>query len=113
MTEFLPTCLVRNKLRKGLVFVNVEANQGYFAFLAAKRTKKVIAFEPVPLTYKKFEAGIYVNGNNNFELHEIALGSENSQLKMNLESFQSSVSGDGSSKMPLNKLVSCQTSKIR
>ena len=69
MAEFLPTCLVRNKLRKGLVFVNVEANQGYFAFLAEKRTKKVIAFKPLPLSYKKFEAGIYMNGNNTFELH--------------------------------------------
>ncbi|MEA2247417.1 MAG: hypothetical protein QOH46_1946 [Solirubrobacteraceae bacterium] len=55
---------IEERLRPGDVFVDVGANMGYFALLAASRVGAsggVVAFEPAPPTYAKLTANLALN----------------------------------------------------
>jgi FkbM family methyltransferase len=70
------TSLVKALLRSGDTFVDVGANVGYFALLAAQRigpTGRVVAFEPVPLTRDQFTKNVQLNGFGNLMIRDEAL----------------------------------------
>ena len=90
-TEFLPTQLVKSNVKRGMTFLDVGANHGYFSFLASKRVEdvgRVIAFEPIPSVIKLFEDGINKNSSKNIEIHTIALSNDNKIVKMDLDKFK-------------------------
>ncbi len=64
MLEYAPTKLVRAFLRPGDTFVDVGANIGYYALLAARLVGeggKVIAFEPVDHLRARLERSVALN----------------------------------------------------
>jgi FkbM family methyltransferase len=69
--------VMRPYLRPGLVVVDIGANIGYYALLAATQvgpTGKVIAFEPGPSNCRLLQQSIAANGLRNVILHASAVG---------------------------------------
>ncbi|MEQ1618750.1 MAG: FkbM family methyltransferase [Terricaulis sp.] len=76
-------------LRPGDTFVDVGANFGWHSVHAARivgSAGKVFAFEPVPYIAEVLERNCRRNGFNNVEVHRIALGARQAQVKMALNS---------------------------
>jgi len=70
------TAQLRRVLKPGGVFVDVGANIGYFAMLAASlvgKTGKVLAFEPNPDNCEQLSLSLRANGFANVELHACAV----------------------------------------
>lgn len=58
------------------VFVDIGANQGLYSLIAAQNPKcrKIIAFEPVPLTHARLAANVALNGGaERTVLHQLAI----------------------------------------
>lgn len=67
---------VRQLLKPGMVFIDIGANIGYFALLAAtlvSPTGRVYAFEPNPDNCQMFEKSIKANGFDNIQLFPYAV----------------------------------------
>jgi FkbM family methyltransferase len=62
--EFEDMAFLLHVLRPGDLFIDVGANVGSYSILAASAGAKVIAFEPIPTTFRKFLDNI---GLNHFE----------------------------------------------
>ena len=68
---------LRSALKKGMCFVDVGANLGYFTALASQivgEGGRVIAIEPDPYNYVLLESNIRYNRLGNVCLHNLALG---------------------------------------
>jgi FkbM family methyltransferase len=64
-------------LRKGMCFVDIGANQGYYTVLAARCVGdrgKVIAFEPEPTEFRKLQRNLVINHCRNVTLEKLAVG---------------------------------------
>jgi FkbM family methyltransferase len=75
--EPILTQLWQELVSPGMVVVDVGANIGYFALLAARRvgqTGKVIAVEPAPVTARYLRLNVLANAALNVVVHECALG---------------------------------------
>jgi FkbM family methyltransferase len=62
------TCLIRRTLKKGMTFVDIGANLGYFAFLASRMVGDdgiVFAFEPETINYEFLSKSVQANGYRN------------------------------------------------
>ena len=64
------------------LFLNVGANTGYFALMAAKFGLKVIAIEPDETNFKFLIRNFSANGFENFELYSMALSDSNGALSL-------------------------------
>jgi FkbM family methyltransferase len=74
-------------LRSGDVFVDVGANTGLFALIAAHRvgpTGRVYAFEPCLATYQRLVDNVQANGFANVRCHRLALSDRNGVARMNV-----------------------------
>lgn len=83
--EVEKTKAISSLLNSGMTFVDVGTNKGYFALLAARivgKTGLVISFEPEPTNCKWIRRSIELNGYNNINLYQLALGDENEQTKL-------------------------------
>jgi len=67
------------------VVLDMGANIGIFSVFAAKKTKKVIAFEPIKITRGFLEENIKKNNINNVEVVPFALGDENKEVSFSVE----------------------------
>jgi FkbM family methyltransferase len=67
------------------VVVNVGANIGIYAIPLARRVKKVIAFEPHPLTSKILEKSIEMNNLKNIILVKKAVGDSQKRVTYNID----------------------------
>ena len=79
--------LFKKHIKLGDVVVDVGANIGFYTLLFASLvgpTGKVIAFEPVKENFELLSKNIDLNKLNNVELHQNAVGSYNSKVKMKL-----------------------------
>lgn len=68
---------VERQLGAGMTFIDVGANQGFYALLAAKkvgREGRVIAFEPAPRERERLERNLRLNGHRNVRVEPWALG---------------------------------------
>jgi FkbM family methyltransferase len=82
--DFEEMCFVLHLLRPGELFVDVGANQGGWALTLAGMGARVIAFEPVPLTFQRLRANVNRNALPIAQLvHAIpcALGEKKQQVK--------------------------------
>lgn len=72
-----PWKFLSRRLRQGMVFFDIGANQGFYTVLAAKRVGtegKVYAFEPAPTERRKLETVLSINGCDNVKIEPIAIG---------------------------------------
>ena len=56
------------------VVVDVGANIGWYTLRAARRAKKVYAFEPEPTNYELLQKAVRANGFSNVELEKLIVG---------------------------------------
>jgi FkbM family methyltransferase len=78
--EFRETRLIRRYLRPGDTFIDVGANIGWFAIVAAESvgpTGKVVAFEPSSKIYSHLEKNVLLNSRTNIKLEKVALAHKN------------------------------------
>lgn len=64
-------------INKESTVVDIGASIGYYTILAAKRAKKVHAFEPLPFAYKRIIENVKLNNYNNVEIYQTALSDRN------------------------------------
>ncbi len=77
--------VVRSLVPEGGVFLDVGANIGYFSLLAhglVGSRGRVLAVEPTPTTCEALRANIARNGFEGIELKPIAMGDENTTLRL-------------------------------
>jgi len=89
MTAYLTGILTRN-----MIFFDIGAHYGYYTLLAAKRAKRVIAFEPRAKTRRVLEANIRGNSHDNVVVVPYPLFRENVRGRMVLSQFREDPSGD-------------------
>ncbi|MBI5397713.1 MAG: FkbM family methyltransferase [Verrucomicrobia bacterium] len=94
------TAAIRGYLKPGLVFLDLGANIGYYALLAAARvgaSGKVIAFEPSPANCALQRRSIAANRFNNIQLHPYAVGDRDGEVSLSVDAIYSNacVSADG------------------
>ncbi len=56
------TAFISSRLRPGDTFIDVGANIGWFTMLAAKRSARVVAIEPLPSIHAELDANVQRNG---------------------------------------------------
>jgi FkbM family methyltransferase len=67
LMEFEEMGFLAHVLRPGDLMVDVGANEGIYALLAASRGAHVIAFEPIPTTFERLRRNISLNSLENVE----------------------------------------------
>jgi FkbM family methyltransferase len=70
------TAFFTHYIREGMTFVDVGANIGVYTLLGAKRVGaagKVIAFEPVPATFRLLKRNVELNGWANVVLEQLGI----------------------------------------
>jgi FkbM family methyltransferase len=86
--EKYETALFKNLIKKGMVFVDVGANIGYYTLLAARLVSeegKVFAFEPDPYNYSLLCRNIEANGYRNVIPVRKAVFSKSGKMKLFLD----------------------------
>jgi FkbM family methyltransferase len=81
------TAEIRRLLEPGMVFIDIGANIGYFALLAAALvgpTGQVYAFEPNPDNCRMVEMSIAANGFENIQLFPYAVAEEKQQFNLDV-----------------------------
>lgn len=79
------TTFIQNELKSGGCFIDVGANIGFLTLAAAAKvgdSGKVYAFEPVTSTADLLRANIDINGFQQIEMHQHALGNENKRAEI-------------------------------
>ncbi len=83
--EKFETELVKQKIKKGDIVLDVGANIGYYTLIFAKLvgdTGKVFAFEPDPTNFQILKKNIALNGYKNVELIQKALSDKNQKVTL-------------------------------
>ncbi|MGD9881913.1 MAG: FkbM family methyltransferase [Reyranella sp.] len=83
--EPLETAFVESYLRPGMGFVDVGANIGWYALLAAQRVGPkggVIAIEPRPDSASRLAMSARENGLSNIVVHQVAAGAATGRMKV-------------------------------
>jgi FkbM family methyltransferase len=70
------SALVRRYLRKGMTFVDVGANIGYYSLMAVPFADRVIAFEPSPLNYSHLKRIVMENGIRNMIIEQAGVADQ-------------------------------------
>ncbi len=84
------THLISNTLKKGMTFVDIGANNGYYSLLASKLigSGKVYAFEPSTNGFTRLEQNIKLNKAKNIKAHKCALGATNGSGVLGLSNVE-------------------------
>lgn len=80
---------LRAMLRPGMTFVDVGANTGFFALIAARLvgpTGRVLAIEPEPENCTRIQRNIELNGYGNIDVVEVALADADGEAQLHLAS---------------------------
>jgi FkbM family methyltransferase len=94
ITRYLKLNLTRDD-----IFVDVGANLGFFSVVCAPFVSRVIAFEPVSLSYRYCRENIALNRLTNVELFQCGLWNENTTVNIKADPsslMAASISRDGS-----------------
>jgi len=83
LDEYEDMSLILHALKKEDLFIDVGANEGTYTLLASGGVgSDVIAFEPLPVVFKRLERNIRLNDlNRRVKLFEIALGSKETIIR--------------------------------
>ena len=74
-------------LKPGMTFVDVGANTGYFALIAARLVGpagRVLAVEPEPENCERIRRNIELNGYQNIDVAQVALGDRQGDVELHL-----------------------------
>jgi hypothetical protein len=85
--EPLETGLVKEKIKKGDVVLDIGANIGYYTLIFAKlvgEEGKVFAFEPEPTNFSLLEKNVEINGYKNVVLIQKAVSNETGKIRLYL-----------------------------
>ena len=77
--------IIKYTLKDRDIFVDVGANVGYFSLLASRKVGMrglVIAFEPVPTTYRVFLMNLKLNNVKNVRPYNLAVWSKSKKLRI-------------------------------
>ena len=72
------------EIRRDDVVVDIGANIGGYAVLAAKSGARVFAYEPVPETYQLLSKNIIINNCHTVKSYNVAVGSKIGELTLNV-----------------------------
>ena len=86
LAEYESMAFVGHALRPGDLFVDVGANIGAYAVLAASIGAECLALEPIPTTFRSLQRNIRVNGFLDVVTVEAAAGSKEGVLRMTSDS---------------------------
>jgi FkbM family methyltransferase len=87
MYEVEKRSAIAQLLRPGQTFVDVGANKGDFALLAAERMGdrgRVLAFEPEPANCGWIRRSVELNGYRSVQVHQLALGEAEGSISLHL-----------------------------
>lgn len=82
--EPLSTHLILREVKEGMICLDLGSNIGYYAIIESNlvgKTGKVIAVEPVPINFSLLKSNLNSQNNQNFEVHNFAIGEENGELE--------------------------------
>ena len=88
--EPFETAFLARVLEPGFTFIDIGANTGYYALLAAKAVGKlgrVVAFEPSPFNAEILARNVRLNNLSNVVVEQMALSSEECEVKLFLSSI--------------------------
>ncbi|MBU6430874.1 MAG: FkbM family methyltransferase [Patescibacteria group bacterium] len=77
--------IFRSKIKQGMTIIDIGANLGYYAAIAARRAGErglVIAFEPEPNFFKLLSKNISRNNLKNASLFEMAIADKNGKMEL-------------------------------
>jgi FkbM family methyltransferase len=83
--EEFETKIVKEKIKKGDVVLDIGANIGYYTLIFAKlvgEKGKVFAFEPDPTNFSILKKNIEINGYKNVVLAQKAISDKNGKIKL-------------------------------
>jgi len=81
--EPVTTEIIKDKIKEGMICLDCGGNIGYYATLESKlvgKTGKVIAIEPSPVNVKYLEKNLKLQGQNNYEVHNLACGNTDEDI---------------------------------
>jgi len=81
--EPVTTKIVSEKLRNGMICVDVGGNIGYYATLESNKVGKngkVIAIEPSPINFRYLKKNLELQNQSNYEVHNFACGKEDGEI---------------------------------
>ena len=105
---------LRQRLADGGSFVDIGANVGYYALMAARAgAEKVIAAEPNPELIERFKANVALNGlEQAIDIMPVAIGAEDGTAMLNLKdgdtggsSIVRNLKADGAIEVPVRPLA--------
>jgi FkbM family methyltransferase len=67
------------------IFADVGANLGYYTVLLSPLVKKIVAFEPVKMSYDYCKANVELNHRHNVVLHNLGLWHRETDLEMTVD----------------------------
>ena len=67
------------------IFADVGANLGYYTVMLSPLVKKIVAFEPVKMSYDYCKTNIELNHRNNVVLHNLGLWHLETDLEMTVD----------------------------
>jgi len=82
--EPVTTQIVQDKIKEGMICLDCGGNIGYYATIESKlvgKTGKVIAIEPSPVNVKYLEKNLKLQGQDNYEIHNLACGDTDGEIK--------------------------------
>ncbi|MFH2021098.1 MAG: FkbM family methyltransferase [archaeon] len=66
--------LMKKILKKDFTILDIGANIGWYSIHLASSVKKIIAFEPLPQTFKRLQDNLKLNNIKNIEINNFGLG---------------------------------------
>lgn len=109
--ELATTELIRKTLRKGMIFIDIGANIGYFTIIASQivgGSGKVLAFEPDTTNFLLLKKSVVFNHFSNCELFNCAVSNKSGKLDLYLAESpggHSIVSNFGKGRIQVNSVT--------
>ena len=83
------TKMIQKVVKDGDVVLEIGANRGYYALMESKlvgKNGKVYCIEPLPENVEHLKKNIELNGYNNMEVYQLAIGDKNGTASMSISS---------------------------
>jgi len=115
--EPVTTQVVKEKIKKGMVCLDCGGNLGYYATLESKLVGKegrVIAIEPSPVNIRYLKKNLELQGQDNFEVHNLACGNEDGEITFVVHKISNMcrIANEGESESEDKKFITIPVKKL-